>query len=184
VKNIALATGEIEGEKKKVEEQLKELSIQQIGDKNLIEQKKALSRLRIRYPGVKEKEAEMRSFERTGDFIALLKPQPVRALPKLPSWPALMFIIAGIAALILSIIGNNLILGIGIFALLLIFAATYIILSAKIVLVPEPEKKETEDLSERSKELSLQKNQLKSELETIKKEMLLDAQVCGTPKSF
>jgi len=178
VKYIVQATGEIEGEKKKVEEQLKELSIQQIGDKNLIEQKKALSRLRIRYPGVKEKEAEMRSLEKTGDFIAPLKP-PVRALPKLPSWPAFMFIIAGIAALILSIIGNNWILGIGIFAILLIFAATYIILSAKIVLVPEPEKKETEDLSERSKELSLQKKQLESELETIKKEMLLDAQVCG-----
>jgi uncharacterized protein YhaN len=177
--NIAQNIGEIENEKKKVEERLNGLSIQQIGDRNLIEQKKALQRLRIQYPSVKEKEAEMRSLERTGDFIALFKPQPVRALSKLPSWPAFMFIVAGIVSLILSIIGNNWILGIGIFAILLIFAAAYIILSKKKVLVLEPEKKEAENLTERSKELSLQRNQIESELKTIKNEILSDAQVCG-----
>lgn len=177
--NIAQNIGEIEDEKKKVEERLNELSIQQIEDKNLIEQKKALQRLRIRYPSVKEKEAEIRSLERTGDLIALLKPQPVRALPKLPSWPALMFIVAGIASLILSIIGNNWILGIGILAILSIFATTYVILSRKKVLVAEPEEKEAEDLTERSKELSMQRNQLESELKEVKNEILSDAQVCG-----
>jgi len=179
VKSIAQTICEINDEKKKVEEQLKEFSIQQIDDKNLIEQKKALSRLRVRYPSFKEKEAEIRSLLGIKNFIAVLKPRPIPALPKLPSWPALMFVIAGFAALILSIRGNNLTLGIVIFAVLLIFAVVYIIFSSKIPLVPEPEKRETVDISERSEELSLQKNQLESELETIKKEMLSDAQVCG-----
>lgn len=92
-----------------------------------------------------------------------------------------MLIAAGIVSLILSIFGNNWVIGISILAILSISATFYIILSRKKFPTTTPEgfeDKEAEDLIERSRDLSERRNKLESSLQKIKSEILLNAQIC------
>ncbi|MBA7524560.1 hypothetical protein ES705_16701 [subsurface metagenome] len=171
----------IEEEIEKVNKHLKTQSLQQIDEKKLEQERKSLQLLRIKYPNLKEKEADMRNLEEKEELFTILKPHRAEPLPKLPLWPALMLIAAGIVSLILSIFGNNWVIGISILAILSISATFYIILSRKELSTTTPggfEDKEAEDLIERSRDLSERRNKLESALQKIKSEILLNAQIC------
>jgi len=171
----------IKEEIEEVDKYLKTQLLQQIDEKKLKQQKKSLQLLRINYPNLKEKETDMRNLEGNEELFTILKPHRVELSPKLPLWPALMFIAAGITSLVLSIFGNNWAIGISILAILSIFAIVYIILSRKELPTTTPEgfkDKEAEDLIKRSKDLSERRKKLESELQKIKNEMLSNAQIC------
>jgi len=171
----------IEEEIEKVNKHLKTQSLQQIDEKKLEQQRKSLRLLRIKYPNLKEKEADMRNLEEKEEIFTILKPHRAEPLPKLPPWPALMLIAAGIVSLILSIFENNWVIGISILAILSISAAFYIILSRKKFPTTTPEgfeDKEAEDLIKRSRDLSERRNKLESSLQKIKSEILSNAQIC------
>ena len=170
-----------EEEIEEVDKHLKTQSLQQIDGKKLEQQRKSLQRIRVKYPNLKEKEADMRNLEEKEELFTILKPHRAEPLPKLPFWPALMLIAAGIASLILSIFGNNWVIGISILAILSISAIIYIILSRKELptTIPEGFKgKEAEDLIKRSRDLSERRKKLESGLQKIKSEMLSNAQIC------
>jgi uncharacterized protein YhaN len=168
--NIKNIEEDIEGVDKHFETQ----SLQQIDKKRLKQQRESLQLLRINYPNLKEKEADIRNLEGNEELFTILKPHRVKFPPKLPLWPALMLIVAGIASLILSILGNNWVMGISILAILSISAAIYIVSGRKELPTTTPEgfKDKEADLSERRKKLE-------SELQKIKSEMLSNAQICG-----
>ena len=171
----------IEEEIEEVDKHLKTQLLQQIDEKKLKQQRKSLQLLRVKYPNLKEKEADMRNLEGNEELFTILKPHRAEPLPKLPLWPALMFIAAGIASLILSIFGNNWAIGISILAILSISAIVYIILSRKELPITTPEgfkDKEAEDLIKRSRDLSERRKKLESELQKIRSEMLSNAQIC------
>ena len=171
----------IEEEIEEVDKHLKTQSLQQIDEKKLEQQRKSLQLLRIKYPNLKEKEADMRNLEEKEELFTILKPHRAEPLPKLPLWPALMLIAAGIVSLILSIFGNNWAIGISILAILSVSSIIYIILSRKELPTTTPEgfeDKEAEDLIKRSKDLSKRRNTLESALQKIKSEILSNAQIC------
>lgn len=171
----------IEEEIEEVDKDLKTQSLQQIDEKKLEQQRKSLQLIRVKYPNLKEKEADMRNLEEKEELFTILKPHRAEPLPKLPLWPALMLIAAGIASLILSIFGNSWVIGISILAILSISAIIYIILSRKELptTIPEGFKgKEAEDLIKRSRDLSERRKKLESGLQKIKSEMLSNAQIC------
>ena len=164
-----------------VDKHLKTQSLQQIDGKKVKQQRKSLQLLRIKYPNLKEKEADMRNLEEKEELFTILKPPSTELLPKLPLWPALMFIAAGITSLVLSILGNNGAIGISILAILSIFAIVYIILSRKELPTTIPEgfkDKEAEDLIKRSRDLYERRKKLELELQKIKSEMVSNAQIC------
>jgi len=97
----------IEGEIDEVDKRLKTHSLQEVDEKKLKQQRKSLRLLREKYPHLKEKEADIRNLEGNEELFTILKPPSTESHPKLPLWPALMFIAAGIASLALSIFGNN-----------------------------------------------------------------------------
>ena len=165
-----------------VDTHLKTQSLQQIDEQKLEQQGKSLQLLRVNYPNLKVKEAEMRNFEERGELFDILKPQQTEPFSKLPFWPALMFIAAGAISLILSILGNNLTIGIIVLAILSISAIVYIILSRRERPTATPEEskdKKAEDLIKRSENLSERKKKLGLDLQKIKSEMLSNAQICG-----
>jgi uncharacterized protein YhaN len=171
----------IEEELEEVDKHRKTQLVQQIDEKKLKQQRKSLQLLRVKYPNLKEKEVEMRNLEGNEELFTILKPPSTEFHPKLPLWPALMFIVAGITSLVLSIFGNNLAIGISILAILSIFAIVYIILSRKELPTITQEgfkDKEAEDLIKRSRDLSERRKKLELELQKIKIEMLLNAQIC------
>ncbi|NMG82993.1 MAG: AAA family ATPase [Methanosarcinales archaeon] len=163
----------IEEEIVDVDKRLRTQLLQQIDEKKLKQQRKSLQFLRVKYPNLKEKEADMRNLEEKEELFTILRPHRAELLPKLPLWPALMFIAAGIASLMLSIFGNNWAIGISILAILSISAIIYVILSRKELPITTPEgfKDKEADLSER-------REKLESELQKIKSEMLSNAQIC------
>ena len=163
----------IEGEIDEVDKRLKTHSLQEVDEKKLKQQRKSLRLLREKYPHLKEKEADIRNLEGNEELFTILKPPSTESHPKLPLWPALMFIAAGIASLALSIFGNNWVTGTSILAMLSISAIIYIILRRKElpVTIPEGFKDKEANLSERRKKLE-------TELQKIKSEMLSNAQVC------
>ena len=138
------------------------------------QQRKSLQLLRINYPNLKVKEADLRRLEEKEELFTASKPLRAELPSKPPFWPALMFIAVGIISFILSILGNNWMMGISILAILSISAAIYIILSRKELptAIPEGFEDKEADLSERRKKLE-------SELQKIKSEMLSNAQICG-----
>jgi uncharacterized protein YhaN len=171
----------IEEEIEEVDKHLKTQSLQQIDEKKLEQQRKSLQLIRVKYPNLKEKEADMRNLEEKEELFTILKPHRAEPLPTLPLWPALMLIAAGIASLILSIFGNNWAIGISILAILSISAIIYIILSRKELptTIPEGFKgKAAEDLIKKSMDLSERRKKLESGLQKIKSEMLSNAQIC------
>jgi hypothetical protein len=168
----------IEEEIEEVDKHLKTQSLQQIDEKKLEQQRKSLQLIRVKYPNLKEKEADMRNLEEKEELFTILKPHRAEPLPTLPLWPALMLIAAGIASLILSIFGNNWAIGISILAILSISAIIYIILSRKELptTIPEGFKgKAAEDLIKKSMDLSERRKKLESGLQKIKSEMLSNA---------
>lgn len=178
LKNIDQSIEETKGEGKKIERQLEEQSLTKIDEKELKEERAALQRLRIKYPSLNVKEAEMHNLEENENLIAILKPHHVDYISETPSWPAFIFIAAGIASMILSILGDNWIVGIGIFTILLISAVIYIIFTRKKIPITEQKEIEAEDLTKRSRDLSEKMTNLEHELQEIKTEMLSDAKVC------
>jgi uncharacterized protein YhaN len=172
----------IEEEIKVVDKNLETLSLQQLDEERLSQQKKSLQLLRAKYPGLKEKEADMRSLQEKEELFAIIKPHREEILPNLPLWPAVMLIATGIVTLILSIFRNNRAIGIIILAILSASAIIYIILGRKKLPATKPEgfkDKETEDLMEKSKDLSERRKMLEFELGKIKSGMLSNAQICG-----
>jgi len=142
-------------------------------EKKLKQQRKSLQLLRVKYPHLKEKEADMRNLNEKEEQFVLLKLNMAKTHTRLPFWPALMLIATGIASLILSIFWNNWVIGTSILAMLSISAIIYIILRRKElpVTIPEGFKDKEADLSERRKKLE-------TVLQKIKSEMLSNAQVC------
>ena len=164
----------ISEEIEKADKHLRTQSLQQIDKKRLEQQRKSLQLLRINYPNLKVKEADLRRLEEKEELFTASKPLRAELPSKPPFWPALMFIAVGIISFILSILGNNWMMGISILAILSISAAIYIILSRKELptAIPEGFEDKEADLSERRKKLE-------SELQKIKSEMLSNAQICG-----
>ena len=163
----------IKEDTEKVDKHLKTQSLQEVDEKKLKQQRKSLQLLRVKYPHLKEKEADMRNLNEKEEQFALLKLNLAKTPTRLPFWPALMFIATGIASLILSIFWNNWVIGTSILAMLSISAIIYIILRRKElpVTIPEGFKDKEADLSERRKKLE-------TVLQKIKSEMLSNAQVC------
>jgi len=157
----------------KVDKHLKTQSLQEVDEKKLKQQRKSLQLLRVKYPHLKEKEADMRNLNEKEEQFVLLKLNLAKTPTRLPFWPALMLIATGIASLILSIFWNNWVIGTSILAMLSISAIIYIILRRKElpVTIPEGFKDKEADLSERRKKLE-------TVLQKIKSEMLSNAQVC------
>ena len=157
----------------KVDKHLKTQSLQEVDEKKLKQQRKSLQLLRVKYPHLKEKEADMRNLNEKEEQFVLLKLNLAKTPTRLPFWPALMLIATGIASLILSIFWNNWVIGTSILAMLSISAIIYIILRRKElpVTIPEEFKDKEADLSERRKKLE-------TVLQKIKSEMLSNAQVC------
>lgn len=157
----------------KVDKHLKTRLLQEVDEKKLKQQRKSLQLLRVKYPHLKEKEADMRNLNEKEEQFVLLKLNLAKTPTRLPFWPALMLIATGIASLILSIFWNNWVIGTSILAMLSISAIIYIILRRKElpVTIPEGFKDKEADLSERRKKLE-------TVLQKIKSEMLSNAQVC------
>jgi uncharacterized protein YhaN len=157
----------------KVDKHLKTQSLQEVDEKKLKQQRKSLQLLRVKYPHLKEKEADMRNLDEKEEQFTLLKMDRAKTPTRLPFWPALMLIATGIASLILSIFWNNWMIGTSILAMLSISAIIYIILRRKElpVTIPEGFKDKEANLSERRKNLE-------SVLQNIKSEMLSNAQIC------
>ncbi|PKP54621.1 MAG: hypothetical protein CVT90_00310 [Candidatus Altiarchaeales archaeon HGW-Altiarchaeales-3] len=157
----------------KVNKHLKTQSLQEVDKKKLKQQRKSLQLLRVKYPYLKEKEADMRNLDEKEEQFTLLKLDREKTPTRLPFWPALMLIATGITSLILSIFWNNWVIGTSILAMLSISAIIYIILRRKElpVTIPEGFKDKEADLSERRKKLE-------TVLQKIKSEMLSNAQVC------
>lgn len=157
----------------KVDKHLKTQSLQEVDEKKLKQQRKSLQLLRVNYPHLKEKEADMRNLNEKEEQFVLLKLNMAKTPTKLPFWPALMLIATGIASLILSILWNNWVIGTSILAMLSVSAIIYVILHRKElpVTIPEGFKDKEADLSERRKKLE-------TVLQKIKSEMLSNAQVC------
>jgi len=171
----------IKEEIEQVDKHLEPQSLQQIDEKKLKQQRKSLQLLRVKYPNLKEKEADMRNLEEKEELFTIFKPHRAEFLPKLPLWPALMFIAAGIVSLILSIFGNKWAIGISILAILSISALIYIILSRKELPTAIPDgfkDKDTEDLIKRAIDLSERRKKLELGLQEIKSEMLSNARIC------
>ncbi|MEA2074379.1 MAG: AAA family ATPase [Euryarchaeota archaeon] len=172
---------DIKEEIEEVDKHLKTQSLQEVDEKSLKQERKSLQLLRVKYPNLKEKEADMRNLEEKEELFTFLKPHRAELLPKLPLWPAFMLIAAGITSLILSIFWNNWAIGISILAILSISALIYIILSRKELPTTTPDAfkdKEAEDLIKKSRDLSERRKKLESELQKIKNEMLSNAQIC------
>jgi uncharacterized protein YhaN len=180
VQELEKAIKELKDGREELDKQLKTQAFQQIDEKKLKQQRKSLQILRIKYPNLKELEADLRNIEEKEALFAILKPQP-EFYPKLPLWPALMLIAAGIASLIIAIFGNNWVIGVRILAILSLSALIYISLRRKKIPTTTPEgfkDKEAEDLITRSKDLSGRRKKLESELQKIKDEMRSNAQIC------
>ena len=157
-----------------VDKRLKTQSFKEIDKTKLEQQRKSLRLLRIKYPDLKEKEADIRNLEEKGEIFAILKPHRMASFSKLPFWPVLMFIAAGIASLILSILGNNWVIGIGILAILSVSAIIYyntLSRKGRPTTTPVGFKDKEDELSER-------REKLESELQKVKNEMLSNAQIC------
>lgn len=157
----------------KVDKHLKTQSLQEVDEKKLKQQRKSLQLLRVKYPHLREKEADMRNLNEKEEQFVLLKLNLAKTPTRLPFWPALMLIATGIASSILSIFWNNWVIGTSILAMLFISAIIYIILRRKElpVTIPEGFKDKEADLSERRKKLE-------TVLQKIKSAMLSNAQVC------
>ena len=173
VKGIEQNIRNIKEDIEKVDKHLKTQSFQEVDEKQLKQQRKSLQLLRVKYPHLKEKEADMRNLDEKEEQFTLLKLDRAKTPTKLPFWPALMLIATGITSLILSILWNNWVIGTSILVMLSISAIIYIILRRKElpVTIPEGFKDKEADLSERRKKLE-------TVLQKIKSEMLSNAQVC------
>jgi len=173
VQGIEQSIRNIKEDIEKVDKHLKTQSLQEVDEKKLKQQRKSLQLLRVKYPHLKEKEADMRNLNEKEEQFVLLKLNMAKTPTRLPFWPALMLIATGIASLILSIFWNNWVIGTSILAMLSISAIIYIILRRKElpVTIPEGFKDKEADLSERRKKLE-------TVLQKIKSEMLSNAQVC------
>lgn len=171
---------ELKEERDELDKQLKTQAFQEADEKKLKLQRKSLQFLRIKYPNLKEVEADLRNIEEKEALFAILKPQP-EFYPKLPLWPALMLIAAGIGSLILARFENNWVIGVSILAILSLSALIYLILRRKTLLTTTSEgfkDKEAEDLITRAKDLSERRNKLEAEHQKIRDEMLSNARIC------
>ena len=168
VKGIEQNIKNIKEDIEKVDKHLKTES--PVDEKRVKQQRKSLQLLRVKYPHLREKEADMRNLDEKEEQFSLLK--LARAKTRLPFWPALMLIATGITSSLLSIFWNNWVIGTSILAILSISAIIYIILRRKeLVTIPEEFKDKEVDLLERRKNLEMV-------LQKIKSEMLSNAQVC------
>ncbi|MHA2309606.1 MAG: AAA family ATPase, partial [Candidatus Heimdallarchaeaceae archaeon] len=131
VQGIEQNISNIKEDIEKLDKHIKTQSLKEVDEKKLKQQRKSLQLLRVQYPHLKEKEAEMRNLDEKEEQFTFLKLDRAKTPTRLPFWPALMLIATGIASLILSIFWNNWLIGTGILVMLSISAIIYIILRRK-----------------------------------------------------
>ena len=164
-----------------LDQDIKDQSLEQMDEKKLKQQIDSLSILRAKYPDLKEKETEIRNLQEKEDFFTAFKPPHEEISTKLPLWPAFMLIATGIISSIISILGNNWVLGIIIFVILSVSSAIYLILSRKnqTAITNGFKDKDTEDLIKKSGDLSERREKFESMLQKIRSDMISNAKMCG-----
>lgn len=182
IKNLKENVHETEKEIQEIEQSIKNLreereelynycdaqTFQELDEKKLKEQRESLQLLRMKYQTIEKKEIELRNINEKEELITFLKPSRVELMPK-----KYFILVAGIAivsvSLMVSFLSHNWVIGISIFTILSII---YIILSRKDFTSTH------ERLKERETNFFESKNNINSELQKIKNEMLSYAKIC------
>ena len=143
----------------------------------------AVSYLRVKYPLLREKEAELKNLEKDLEKEAMLfatfRPRETENDTKLPLWPAGMILIAGGIGLIYEYINGSLLSGVAIFLLLFATSAAYILTARRNSPVSSPLQAQKQESVSEKREVQGLKEQLSKELAALKEDMKARAKKCG-----
>jgi len=143
----------------------------------------AMSYLRVKYPLLKEKEAELKNLEKDLEKEAMLfaafRPREAENDTKLPLWPAGMILISGGIGLIYEYMNGSLLSGVAIFLLLFATSAAYILTARRNSPVSSLLQTEKQESVSEKREVQGLKEQLSKELAALKEDMKARAKKCG-----
>jgi len=155
--------------KEKLEKNIEELASQQLSEKKLKEQKETLKFLRVRYTDVNRVESDVRNLQESEKSLMLQSPLGADFFSKLPGATLIIFLFSGIsAALLLLLYFEYMISGITISMLTLLLSAIFFIQRQKSL-----------RFTERQKYLSEKRENLETEVQNIRDEMLKRAGLLG-----
>lgn len=150
----------------------------QINDEEVEQRLDAIRNLRVKDPVLNDKKSELKSIKKEEALLTTIQPKTITIGQQSPLWPASVIVMAAILCLAYGYFIDKLLLGTTMFILLTATAVVYFI-SIRRNISKFGETPDDSDITKDKLQQKSFKQQLETEIESLNKEMLNFANLCG-----